>query len=99
MTKRTRAEFELCALPSDIESAASIATAEVEFEVAEVCLNEFPFTVGISESQGPAGVATAEVEVEEGSGDEVAHATEAVEGESDINPFWALLIRAGYEFV
>ena len=99
MTKRTRAEFELFVLPSDIESAVGIATSEVQSEVAEGCLKEFPLTVGIPESHVPARVATADVEVEKGSGDEVAHATEAAVGEVDTNPFWALLFRAGYEFV
>ena len=99
MTKRTRAEFERFVSPSDIESAVGIATSEVESEVAKGGLKGFPLTVGIPGSQVPAGVATADVEVAEGSGDEVAHATEAVVGGLDTNPFWALLIRACYEFL
>ena len=44
-------------------------------------------------------MADADVEINEGSVDEVASATEAVEGELETHPFWALLIRAGYEFI
>ena len=99
MTKRTRAEFELGALPLDSEKGIAIATIEAEHVAAEGCLNACPFTVGGLEPQSPAREAIADVDVNAGSVDEVAFATEAVEEGLEAHPFWALLIRAGHEFI
>ena len=99
MTKRTRAKFELGALPLDSEKGIGIAAAEAEPAAAEGCLKACPLTVGGLEPQNLARVATADVDVNAGSVDEVASATEAVEEGLEAHPFWALLIRAGYEFI
>ena len=99
MTKRTRAEFELGALPLDSEKGIGIATTEAEHAATEGCLNACPFTVGGLEPQSPDRVATADVDVNAGSFDEVAPATKAVEEGLESHPFWVLLIRAGYEFI
>lgn len=95
MTKRTRAEFELIALPLDLEIGTSITTSEVGSEIFEGGLT----IVGSPASQSLAKVAVAEVEFEGGQVDEVAPATEALEEGLETHPFWALLIRAGHEFV
>ena len=99
MTKRTRVEFELNALPMDSERGTGITTSEAEYAAAEGCLNVWPITVGDPEPPNPVQVAAAEVGLAAGLVDEVASATEAVEGELETHPFWALLIRAGYEFI
>ena len=99
MTKRTWSEFELGALPLYSDKGTGITTSEVEYEAAEGCLKECPVTIGGPKPQSPAKVAVADVEINEWSGDEVVSATEAVEGELETHPFWALLMRAGYEFI
>ena len=100
MTKRTRAEFELGALPLDGEKGIGLATTKAEHATAEGCLNAAAeVTVGGLEPQSLAKVATADVDVNAGSVNEVAPTNEAVEEGLEAHPFWALLIRAGYEFI
>ena len=97
MTKRTRSEYEGDGLPLVTEGIEVAATSKVEIPATTELSEESQNTVGIPESQVPARVVITNVEVGERSGNKMAHANKAVVGGLDTCPFWALLIRAGYE--
>ena len=99
MIKRTNAEYESNDLPVITEGVSDAATSEVAVRATTKRPEAGQITVGIPKSRAPTRVVTADVEVEEGSVDEMAHDTEAEVGELETRPFWALLIRASYEFL
>lgn len=100
MTKRTRSEFEHVVLLPGSEEVVSVTTPETEPIVAKEVSEDQPNTVDTpshkGENQHSDEVEPAQVALMEGSADEVATASWAVDGELENHPFWALLGRAGY---